>query len=210
MPRLVRNTGTEIEVCQGRLYNAEFGTIYVADCDENTVLPDGWTYTSEDVDVEDFIPIWRQPQGAHDAYDLGAVVLHADKNWRSTIKANVWEPGLTGWQLLTDGAVPNWVQPLGAHDAYSKGALVMYAGEGWVSELDANVWAPGVAGWRRNLIEPPPVYDPNVLPAWVQPTGGHDAYSIGDRVTHNGQNWESAWANNVWEPGIVAGAWVQI
>ena len=39
-------------------------------------------------------------------------------------------------------------------------------------------------------------------PLWVQPTGAHDAYQIGDRVTHNEQNWESTTANNVWEPGV--------
>jgi len=39
-------------------------------------------------------------------------------------------------------------------------------------------------------------------PLWVQPTGAHDAYQIGDRVTHNEQNWESTHADNVWEPGV--------
>lgn len=28
----------------------------------------------------------------------------------------------------------------------------------------------------------------------------HDAYQIGDRVTHQGQTWESTAANNVWSP----------
>jgi len=40
-------------------------------------------------------------------------------------------------------------------------------------------------------------------PPWVQPLGGHDAYALGDRVTHNGQNWESTINANVWEPGSV-------
>ena len=39
-------------------------------------------------------------------------------------------------------------------------------------------------------------------PPWRQPTGGHDAYARGDRVTHNGYVWESTHDNNVWAPGV--------
>jgi len=38
--------------------------------------------------------------------------------------------------------------------------------------------------------------------AWVQPTGAHDAYALGERVTFNGQTWESTNAANVWQPGV--------
>lgn len=39
------------------------------------------------------------------------------------------------------------------------------------------------------------------FPEWVQPTGAHDAYKLGDKVSHNGKHWESTADNNVWEPG---------
>lgn len=39
-------------------------------------------------------------------------------------------------------------------------------------------------------------------PEWVQPTGAHDAYNTGDKVTHNGKTWVSDVDNNVWEPGV--------
>lgn len=42
-------------------------------------------------------PEWRQPQGAHDAYALGAKVSHNGKHWTSDVEANVWEPGVYGW-----------------------------------------------------------------------------------------------------------------
>lgn len=45
--------------------------------------------------------------------------------------------------------------------------------------------------------EPEPTY-----PAWVQPTGAHDAYVLDDRVTHAGKAWESTANGNVWEPGV--------
>ena len=35
------------------------------------------------------------------------------------------------------------------------------------------------------------------VPAFVQPTGAHDAYQTGDRVTYNGQIYESTIDNNV-------------
>lgn len=39
-------------------------------------------------------------------------------------------------------------------------------------------------------------------PEWVQPTGAQDAYSKGDKVSHNDKHWISEVDGNVWEPGI--------
>ena len=39
-------------------------------------------------------------------------------------------------------------------------------------------------------------------PDWVQPTGAHDAYAKGDKVTHNSKKWTSDVDANVWEPGV--------
>lgn len=36
---------------------------------------------------------------------------------------------------------------------------------------------------------------------WIQPTGGHDAYKIGDLVVYDGQVWKSDVDANVWVPG---------
>lgn len=36
---------------------------------------------------------------------------------------------------------------------------------------------------------------------WRQPIGAHDAYSAGDKVSHNGKHWISDLDANVWEPG---------
>lgn len=40
------------------------------------------------------------------------------------------------------------------------------------------------------------------FPEWKQPTGSHDAYKKGDKVTHNGKKWSSDVDANVWEPGV--------
>ena len=42
----------------------------------------------------------------------------------------------------------------------------------------------------------------NVIPEWVQPTGEHDAYSVGDKVIFEGQVYVCIVDNNVWEPGV--------
>lgn len=79
--------------------------------------------------------------------------------------------------------------------------IVEHGGKTWRSTVDYNVWEPGVSGWREVVAEGYPV--------WVQPTGAHDAYPLGTKVTHNGQNWENTSSEaNVWEPGVFG--WVRI
>ena len=39
-------------------------------------------------------------------------------------------------------------------------------------------------------------------PEWIQPTGAHDAYAKGAKVSHNGKHWISTAPDNVWEPGV--------
>lgn len=53
-----------------------------------------WVETS---DPGDEWPEWKQPTGAHDAYNKGDKVSHQSKHWTSDIDANVFEPGVYGW-----------------------------------------------------------------------------------------------------------------
>lgn len=196
MSRLVKQLGNEIIVAHYRVAAPGY-TLYAADVVADGHVQDGWNGFVEDVEPADFAAPWVQPTGAEDAYPMDAVVNHAGSNWRSMIVANVWEPGVSGW-VDVSSYMPAWIQPTGAHDAYAVDAVVSHNAKVWRSLLDANVWQPGVSGWRETLrtLEPAPP------PAWVQPTGAHDAYQIGDRVTHNDQVWVSTVADNVWEPGV--------
>ena len=47
-------------------------------------------------------------------------------------------------------------------------------------------------------------------PAWVQPTGAHDAYSIGDKVTYNGKRYISQIDGNTTIPGSDARWWQEV
>lgn len=57
-------------------------------------------------------------------------------------------------------------------------------------------WTPDVvpALWVRTSTEE--------WPEWVQPTGAHDAYNKGDKVSHNGKHWISDIDANVYEPSV--------
>lgn len=47
----------------------------------------------------DVVAPWVQPQGAHDAYQIGAIVTHNGQTWICTSADNVWEPGVFGWNV---------------------------------------------------------------------------------------------------------------
>lgn len=69
------------------------------------------------------------------------------------------------------------------------------AQESWTPEAAPSLWA-------RVLIP-----DPDVIPEWIQPDSTNP-YQIGDKVTYNGQTYESTIANNVWAPDVYG--WVLV
>ena len=54
---------------------------------------------------------------------------------------------------------------------------------------------------------PEPGPEPEKWPAWVQPTGAHDAYSAGDQVAYNGKHYVSNIDGNVWSPDAYPAGW---
>ena len=66
-------------------------------------------------------------------------------------------------------------------------------------------WVPGTVPALYVEIAPP-----DVIPVWVQPTGAHDAYQIGDKVhfpTKSDPVYESVIANNAWSPAVYPAGW---
>ena len=47
------------------------------------------------------IPEWEQPESTN-PYSKGDKVTHNGKTWQSTIDSNVWEPGVYGWEEITE------------------------------------------------------------------------------------------------------------
>ena len=93
-----------------------------------------------------------------------------------------------------------WVQPTTAADAYLAGDIVEHDGATWESTLNGNVWEPGVSGWRRKRKDGKPA-------AFVQPTGAHDAYRLGEKVTVDGAVYVSVIDFNVWSPEVYPAGW---
>lgn len=79
------------------------GTLYR--CEQTHVSQSGWEppnvpalWTAVSLDEW---PEWVQPTGVQDAYQTGDKVTHNNTHWVSTVDANVWEPGVYGWDLVT-------------------------------------------------------------------------------------------------------------
>jgi len=67
-----------------------------------------------------------------------------------------------------------------------------------VSQAD---WTPDITAalWTR-------VYEEE-WPTWKAPTGAHDAYRIGKKVSHNDRHWINQLDYNIYEPGVYG--WVE-
>lgn len=84
---------------------------------------------------------------------------------------------------------------------YAAGNLRKYGGQLYrciLAHTSQSDWTPDVATslWSRAT-------DPTEeWPEWSQPVGAADAYSEGDKVSHNGKRWISNVGANVWEPGV--------
>ena len=100
------------------------------------------------------------------------------------------ETALTGVELF-----PAWV----VGKAYAVGDRAQYNGtlykciQAHTSQAD---WMPSAtpALWKTVSLDE--------YPEWVQPTGAHDAYNIGDKVTYNGQHYVCTSNANVYAPDV--------
>lgn len=113
---------------------------------------------------------------------------------------------------------------------YGIGECCTENGKVYRSTIENNVWAPSAypQGWEEvsidagsigpdteepggdEVVEPEPKpepEEPETYPEFVQPTGAHDAYQIGDRVLYNGKVYESTIANNAYSPDVYPQGW---
>ena len=91
--------------------------------------------------------------------------------------------------------------PMWALKDYAVGDRVQYEGNLYKciqAHTAHSDWTPdtAVSLWVK-------VDDPAVeWPEWHQPQGAHDAYAMGDKVSHNEKHWISDVDANIWEPGV--------
>ena len=91
-------------------------------------------------------------------------------------------------------------------------AAVVEAVEGYAALRGVSV----LAAWRALVpegVQVPDEPDPAPIPdapAYVQPTGAHDAYQAGDRVTFQGRVYEAVINAIVWSPLAYPQAWKEV
>ena len=71
-----------------------------------------------------------------------------------------------------------------------------------ISALDTRIKALEASGSEPTDPEPEDEW-----PEWVQPTGAHNAYSNGDKITYNGKHYISTMDGNVWSPDAYPAGW---
>lgn len=105
---------------------------------------------------------------------------------------------------LTDEAileVPIFVEKWKSGINYEVGKRLEYNGTIYKvlqSHTSQDDWMPDQA---PSLFAKVLIPDASVIPEWEQPDSTNP-YAKGDKVTHNGNTWESLVDSNVWEPGV--------
>lgn len=133
----------------------------------------------------DSIPAWENPGTDHaKMYTAGMVVRHNGRVWRSaTTNLNSWEPGAPGvYDFIWEDVTDQYTTP----------------------DTDDE-------DTEESTDDEPEESSPEErVPEFKQPTGAHDAYGQGDRVTYHGATWESTIPANVWSPDTYPQGWKKI
>lgn len=127
---------------------------------------------------------------------------------RTKEDARAWRAGLDGVTSNLDDATaldaialyPAWR----SGQSYSAGQRVRYGDrlyrcvQAHTSQAD---WTPDStpALWVLTSVDE--------WPAWVQPTGAHDAYNTGEKVTYGGKHYTSLINGNTWSPAAYPAGW---
>ena len=136
---------------------------------------------------------------------------------------------VTEEQAKEDAAkVPEWKNPGVDHSKmYHQGDVVRYQGKLVRStHKGLNHWEPGTLAFDGRIwevieeadetpegegtTETEDATEQPTAPAYRQPSGGHDAYKQGDRVTYNGAVYESTIDGNVWAPDAYPQGWKKL
>lgn len=164
-------------------------------------------------EVSDMLEAWapNTPYAVNDVRTYGGDVYRCIQAHASQTG---WEPSATPalWEKQAganaDG-IPVWIQKYDGV-GYMTGDKVCYpdsSGDVYESTVDYNVWAPDVYGWQKatdasETGESGGDVGGGEYPGWVQPTGAHDAYNIGDKVSYGGKKWVCTINGNVWAPDV--------
>ena len=105
----------------------------------------------------------------------------------------------------------NWIAPTGAHDMYKQGEWMIFTDGKYYECLNDTAYSPidYSSAWRADGEQETPEPAPSI-PEFVQPTGAHDAYKKGDKVSFNSKIYESLIDANVYSPSAYPLGWREI
>lgn len=160
--------------------------------DYNVIKEFGFKYDNEERQI--FKVVLNQPEKEHELpNDVLTAIDYAIQNMNDDQALNcmsifpLWEEGIT----------------------YSEGNRVKYEGKLYkvlqyhTSQSD---WTPDTA--TSLYVE---ISDPNIeYPEFVQPTGAHDAYSKGSKITFEGKHYISLIDANVYSPTAYPAGWQEV
>lgn len=165
----------------------QLGGVWISNPSAEQIAAAGW---------EEYVPpvVPPQPQTEPD-YDQ---VIQAVK---TMLKHNAED--LTDEEALDVAALyPTWASKVGSQ--VSVGERLWYDGKLYKvvqAHTPQSDWTPDVVPalfTEVSIVE---------WPEFVQPTGAHDAYKNGDKVTFNGQHYTSLIDNNVYSPAAYPAGW---
>lgn len=96
-PTWISKMGEEVHTGERYWYDGRLWKVIQPHTVQHDWTPDTAVSLYVEVTIEEW-PEWVQPTGAHDAYNTGDKVTHNSAHWVSTIDANVYEPGVYGWE----------------------------------------------------------------------------------------------------------------
>lgn len=160
---------------------------------------DAVTYVVQDKTVEE---LQAEKETVLDAIDSDMDIM-AMKRLLRILTKNVLESDSVTQQQLTDLATiyPQWRinKYYEANEVFVKDSLLFRVIQAHTSQAD---WLPETTS---SLYTPYRV--PGKISDWVQPTGAHDTYQIGDQVRYEGKVYESLIDNNSWSPAVYPAGW---
>ena len=157
-------------------------------------------YAVGDVRAEDGVP-YKCVQ-AHDSA--------ANPDWKPSATPALWMQ-YHGTSRETARA---WVAPAGAHDMYKKGEWMIYTDGKLYECLSDTAYSPAdlPSAWRADGADADTPGGDDAegdakWPDFVQPTGAHDAYNTGDKITFEGKRYICQMDNCAYSPAAYPAGW---
>lgn len=145
----------------------------------------------------------------YSADEIAAVLSTAEQDARlDDLAARIARIEATLWPAPDDPSDPDDETISEFNGVWPAGGLIREDGTIWrnISGVPLTTAPSGFPGnpsaWVHLFVAVISETTEPTVAAWVQPTGAHDAYGLGDQVTHGGHLWQSNVDANVWEPGV--------